>query len=100
MLSRTIGEIVCSCEAAEARTAYQQMESLYGSGNNRRLIDGKITGCGKCVGYCRFEKHPGFLTRMQRKEHNCLGKRCFYYIARHGGKKERAIVYPSAVVVM
>ncbi len=47
---------------------------------DRRLIDGRITGCGKCVGYCRFNGHPGFLTRDLQKKHDCLEKGCNYFI--------------------
>lgn len=47
---------------------------------NRRCIDGSITGCGNCVGYCQYAEHRGFLTEKQRHEHNCLGKSCFYYL--------------------
>ena len=48
--------------------------------HNRRCIDGTVTGCGKCVGYCQFSEHSGFLTKQQRKEHNCIGKGCYYYL--------------------
>lgn len=54
-----------------------------GVGNNkynRRCIDGKITGCGKCVGYCTFSIHEGFLTKELRKKHNCVKKDCLYYV--------------------
>lgn len=46
----------------------------------RRCIDGKVVGCSKCVGYCQYDGHPGFLTDKQRKEHRCLEKECFYYV--------------------
>ncbi len=51
-------------------------------GHNRICINGTITGSGNCVGYCKYAAHPGFLTRKQRQEHNCLGKGCFYYVAK------------------
>ena len=50
--------------------------------HNRRTIDGTITGCSKCVGYCQFSEHSGFLTEEQRKEHNCIGKGCHYYLSK------------------
>lgn len=59
---------------------YQKMEARYGDGHNRKCIDGRITGCGKCVGYCKYEGHPGFLTEGQRVSHNCIGNECKYYI--------------------
>ncbi len=50
--------------------------------HTRRCIDGKITGSGKCVGYCTFYEHEGFLTRQLRQEHDCLKKGCRYYVNR------------------
>ena len=47
---------------------------------NRRCIDGHITSCGNCVGYCKYSGHEGFLTAKHRREHDCLGKECFYYL--------------------
>lgn len=59
---------------------YQRMEERCGQGHNRKCIDGRVTGCGKCVGYCKYAGHPGFLTERQRAEHDCLGKGCAYYL--------------------
>lgn len=53
-----------------------------GNKYNRRCIDGTVTGCGKCVGYCTFYEHEGFLTKELRKKHDCLRKGCRYYVAR------------------
>ena len=61
---------------------YSHYESNCRSKINRVCIDGRVTGCGNCVGYCQFDGHPGFLTEKQRKAHNCIGKGCFYYVAR------------------
>lgn len=55
--------------------------------HDRRTIDGTITGCGKCVGYCQFSEHSGFLTKEQRKEHNCIGKECHYYLSKPKAEK-------------
>jgi len=58
-------------------------KSIFGkneSPHHRRCIDGKITGCGNCVGFCQFRDHPGYLTKELRKEHNCIKKGCNYYI--------------------
>ncbi len=46
----------------------------------RHCIDGTKTGCGKCVGYCTYYEHTGFLTDSLRKKHNCLKKGCRYYV--------------------
>ncbi len=59
---------------------YRKMEERYGEGHNRKCIDGKITGCGKCVGYCKYAGHPGFLTEQQRSDHNCIAHDCNYYL--------------------
>ncbi len=48
----------------------------------RRTIDGSNTGCSSCVGYCQYSGHPGFLTKEQRKKHNCINKECYYYSAK------------------
>ncbi len=58
--------------------------------HNRRCIDGTVTGCGKCVGYCQFSVHSGFLTEEQRKEHNCLGKSCYYYLPKPKTEKTKS----------
>lgn len=73
-------------------TMYEYYEKRSHSPYNRRLIDGTITGCGKCVGYCQYCEHAGFLTREQRKQHNCLGKQCHYYVP-----KERTTLTQPAV---
>ena len=62
----------------------------------RRCIDGKITGSNKCVGYCRYMGHPGFLTEKNRKEHDCLGKGCHYYVSKK--RKEEPEASPFAVL--
>ena len=56
----------------------------------RRCINGKTIGCNKCVGYCQYEGHPGFLTKEQRQQHDCIGKECRYYVAKP--KKQRCEV--------
>ena len=61
----------------------------------RRCIDGKITGCGNCVGYCQFWGHPGYLTKELRKEHNCIKKGCNYYIPK---VKQPVATSPFAVL--
>ena len=59
---------------------YLQYENQSQSKINRRCIDGSLTGCGNCVGYCQYREHPGFLTQKQRAEHDCLNKQCHYYL--------------------
>ena len=67
---------------------YEKAEKKYGLKNhNRRCIDGKITGCGNCVGYCMYCEHSGFLTKELRREHNCIGKQCRHYIEKSYNKE-------------
>ncbi len=65
-----------------AENLYEQYEKQCRSKFERCCIDNTVTGCNKCVGYCRYEEHPGFLTKELRKEHNCIGKQCFHYVAK------------------
>lgn len=53
----------------------------------RRCIDGKVTHSGKCIGYCECSLHSGFLTREQRKQHDCIVKQCFYYVPKTKNNK-------------
>lgn len=66
---------------------YATLEKQFRSSHNRRCIDNTVTGCNKCVGYCQYDEHPGFLTEKLRKQHNCIGKQCFHYVAKPGKKK-------------
>ena len=59
--------------------AYSVQENSCNSPHRRKCIDGSITSTGKCVGYCTFYEHPGFLTKELRQEHNCVKKGCHYY---------------------
>ncbi len=71
---------------------YERYEKQSKLQYNRICIDGSVTGCGNCVGYCQYEGHPGFLTSKHRTKQRCLEKGCFYYIpkpAHDTSKKER-----------
>lgn len=67
---------------------YSYYDGTHAKTHNRRCIDGSITGCGKCVGYCQFAEHEGFLTESLRKKHQCVEKSCHYYLSKP--KQERA----------
>jgi len=76
-------------------TSTEKMYSVFEEHNSpseytRRCINGNIVGCNKCVGYCQYDGHPGFLTKQQRQQHDCIGKECRYYVAKP--KKERSTV--------
>lgn len=66
---------------------YAYYEGRSHSRINRICIDGRVTGCGKCVGYCQYEGHAGYLTEKLRKKHECLEKGCFYYVPKPARKK-------------
>lgn len=68
---------------------YTYLNKRHGTNNNRRCIDGHITGCNKCVGYCNFDEHPGFLTDKLRSQHQCIAKKCHYYLAKPATIRER-----------
>lgn len=70
----------------ELITEYETYELRSKSLHNRKCIDGKITGCGNCVGYCKYHNHPGFLTQKHREQHDCIRKECKYYLP-----KERSL---------
>lgn len=70
---------------------YSYFDNKQNHTHNRRTIDGSITGCGKCVGYCQFSEHSGFLTKEQRKEHNCIGKGCHYYLSKPKTEKVKTV---------
>ena len=55
----------------------------------RRSIDGKMVSCTKCVGYCCYEEHEGFLTTMQRDSHDCIEKECIYYLPKLREQKRK-----------
>lgn len=74
-------------------TKYEYYESLSPSRVNRRCINGRITGSGKCVGYCTYDGHPGFLTNELCKAHSCIDKNCFYYVAKERTKQEVTVTY-------
>lgn len=73
---------------------YEMHERTCRDTYNRRCIDGSITGCGKCVGYCEFADHPGYLTKEMRREHNCIKKGCHYYRRKEKHVADRETAQP------
>lgn len=69
------------------QSLYKEMESRTIQNFNLRCIDGTIRGCGKCVGFCSYERHSGFLTAQMKQEHKCREKGCFYYCAKPSPEK-------------
>ena len=72
---------------------YGQYERKSPTKYNRKCIDGSITGCGNCVGYCQYKEPPGFLTAEQRAKHDCLKKGCFYYVPKPSRIKEDKVLF-------
>ncbi len=60
-------------------SVYREMADRTVRGFNLRCIDGTLHGQNKCVGFCTYEQHPGFLTARQERKHQCHGKACFYH---------------------
>ncbi len=79
---------------------YNTYDSMIKSVHSCRCIDGKITGSGNCVGYCRYSEHPGFLTRELRKNHNCIKKECRYFISKPKTKRENKIVIDQSNAIL
>ena len=78
---------------------YSYFDRKYQNQFNRRLINGKVTGCGNCVGYCQYANHSGFLTAALRQKHNCIEKGCHYYLQKPEHRKtERAADVSKAIV--
>ena len=68
---------------------YAEMEERYGRGHDRKCINKKYTASCKCIGYCMYEWHPGFVTHELMKKHNCLERDCKHFLAKP--KKIRGI---------
>ena len=61
---------------------YAFFEKRSPSAFTRVCIDGHITGSNKCVGYCQYKEHSGFLTTELLVQHDCIKKGCDYFIAK------------------
>lgn len=66
---------------------YTFFEKKSPSNYTRRCIDNSITGSNKCVGYCQYDGHPGFLTKDLLNQHNCIEKKCYHFIKKSGKDK-------------
>jgi hypothetical protein len=56
------------------------MQSATTKSGSKPCVDGLYRkGTKEFVGYCRYKKHKGFLTRKLMKQHQCLGKGCHYF---------------------
>lgn len=60
-------------------SVFREMAAKTVCGFNLRCIDGTLHGQNKCVGFCAYEQHPGFLTVQQEQSRQCREKGCFYH---------------------
>ena len=67
-------------------TNYEKIDNRFSYTKQRKLINGRTTGCNKCVGYCNYCNHRGFLNIELQAEHNCIEKQCFHYIPKERTK--------------
>ncbi len=88
---------VCYVASRNGKSEYEYYEKRSRSAYQRKCIDGKITGCGNCVGYCKYTEHPGFITRELRREHNCITKGCYYYVPKPKRSKQQKEKISTAV---
>ena len=72
--------------------SYAEREKQQSSPHHRRCIDGKVTGSSKCVGFCTFREHPGYLTQQLRRDHDCIKKSCRYYLQKDHDKEELSVL--------
>lgn len=81
---------------------YYSAEKRYArrTAHARRSIDGVEVGSSRCVAFCRFDGHPCFLTEKQRREHDCLGKDCRYYLAKPDRQKEKVGDFDQSSAVL
>ena len=77
---------------------FSSIEKNQHSPHRRICIDGRITGSGNTVGYCRFKEHPGYLTKALRKEHDCVKKGCYYYSPKSKAKESVTASNPFAIL--
>lgn len=69
--------------AGKDRTRYElysKMEQRYGAGHHRITIRRKTTASSKCMGFCFYESHPGFLTEQDMAVHRCCERACRYFL--------------------
>lgn len=68
---------------------YRERERESIKGYNLRCIDGTIHGCGKCVAFCSYEQHSGFLTPEMERARGCKEKGCFYHYPKPLAEKRK-----------
>ncbi len=79
---------------------YAFFEKKSPSNYTRRCIDNSITGSNKCVGYCQYDGHPGFLTKDLLKQHNCIEKECYHFIAKSNKYKSQKNNYDISSLIL
>lgn len=79
---------------------YAFFEKKSPSNYTRRCIDNSIIGSNKCVGYCQYDGHPGFLTKSLLKKHNCIEKECYHFVKKSGKDKPLNDNYDISSLIM
>ncbi len=81
---------------------YRVIDKRFGSVTNKRCIDGRITGSNKCIGFCNYADHPGYVTSEIAQKHMCFEKGCGYFIQKTrelvcAPQKENGDIYSKIV---
>ncbi len=63
----------------------------YGTKYEKPAFNGKTVGTNKCVGFCRYNGHRGFITKDLRKQHNCCKKGCAFYVPKSKASNESCL---------
>lgn len=59
---------------------YDDFNYRFGTPSHKKCIDGRFTGSNKCCAFCNYAGHPGYLTKDHIERHECIEKKCLYYI--------------------
>lgn len=79
---------------------YNFFEEKSPSRYTRRCINNKIIGSNKCVGYCQYSGHPGFLTKDLLEQHNCIEKGCDYFVIKPSKEKSNTDNYDISALIL
>ena len=59
---------------------YAEMEKRYGHGHELKTLERKFTASSKCIGFCLYDRHPGFVTTTIMQAHHCWERDCLYFL--------------------
>jgi len=84
-------DLIYSTDNSKYETYKKQSKAKH----NIKCIDGKITGCGNYIGFCKYEGHLGFITPKLLKKHDCIKKNCDYFYAKPVCGKRQKVIYDN-----